>query len=366
VDIVCGPGQIARLVEFVERARAGETVLALDPPRNEPRDERAEGTLECLDLSRDPSSGSAGAQAFVRVARGCDNFCTYCIVPYVRGPERSRAPEAIVEEVRRLVEAGRTDVTLLGQTVNRYRWRDGGREVRFAELLRRVAGIEGLRRCWFVTSHPVDFTDDVLEAMRDERAVCEYIHVPAQSGSDAILRRMNRRYTRAEYDGLIDRARAIVPGVTFAGDFIVGFPGETEDDHAASAELIERTGYKNSFVFKYSPRPGTVAARRLTDDVPEEVKKRRNNELLAVQHRVALAHHRERIGQTVEVHVEGPSTRSTKQPRVAPEGIVQLTGRTRGNHIVVFDAPLDQVGQYLDVEIVDATALTLIGRARGA
>ncbi len=363
VDIVCAPGQIARLVEFVRRAQAGETVIALDPARNEPRDDRAEGSLESLDLSRDPSGGAGDAQAFVRVARGCDNFCAYCIVPYVRGPERSRAPERIVEEVRRLVEAGRSDVTLLGQTVNRYRWRGDGHEVRFADLLRRVADIPGLRRLWFVTSHPVDFTDDVLEAMRDEQAVCEYIHVPAQSGSDAVLQRMNRGYTRARYDALIDRARAIVPDVTFAGDFIVGFPGETEDDHAASAELIERTGYKNSFVFKYSPRPGTAAARRLADDVPENVKKRRNRELLAVQQRVALAHHRRRIGRTVEVHVEGPSTRSTKQPGLTPEGMAQLAGRTRGNHIVVFDAPPAWVGQYVDVEITDATALTLIGRA---
>jgi tRNA-2-methylthio-N6-dimethylallyladenosine synthase len=172
--------------------------------------------------------------------------------------------------------------------------------------------------------------------MRDLPNICEYIHCPAQRGSDAVLKRMNRGYTRAEYDDFVGRARRIVPGAVLAGDFIVGFPGESEQDHQASAELIRRSGYKNSFIFKYSPRPGTAAA-KLTDDVPAAEKKRRNNELLAVQEQVGLQHHRAYVGQRVEVLVEGVSPRANKQLTTPAEGSVQLTGRTRGDHIVIFD-----------------------------
>lgn len=387
VNIVCSPGQLARLAELVEQVAGGRgAVLALDPDRGTRRsgdaekDQRgesdrakqrsrgaeeslpAEEEFDALDLSRDPSASPSSAQAFVRVARGCDKFCSYCIVPFVRGPEVSREPERIVEEVRRLVEAGRSEITLLGQTVNSYRWSDGGRTVSFADLLGRVSAVGGLRRLRFVTSHPLDFGDDVLQAMRDLPSVCPYIHCPAQSGSDAVLRRMNRKYTRAQYDDLVDRARVIVPGVVLAGDFIVGFPGETEEDHAASAELIRRSGYKNSFIFKYSPRPGTAAA-RMRDDVPMDVKRRRNNELLDVQAEVGLAHHRAYIGRTVEVLVEGPSPRAAKQPTPAPAGQTQMLGRTRGDHIVVFDGEPGLAGQYATVRIVDASALTLMGIA---
>ncbi len=365
VNIVCAPGQLARLAEVIERvADQGGAVLALDPdrrtqPHAAPRDAGEDG-FDALDLSRDPSQSPSAAQAFVRVARGCDKFCSYCIVPFVRGPEVSREPARIVQEVRRLVEAGRTEVTLLGQTVNSYRWSDGERAVSFAGLLEQVAAVGGLRRLRFVTSHPLDFGNDVLQAMRDLPNVCPYIHCPAQSGSDAVLRRMNRKYTRAQYDDLVDRARTIVPEVVLAGDFIVGFPGESEEDHAASGDLIRRSGYKNSFIFKYSPRPGTAAA-RMRDDVPTEVKRRRNNELLAVQAEVGLVHHRSYIGRTVEVLVEGPSPRAAKQPTPAPPGQTQMLGRTRGDHIVVFDGEPSLAGQYVDVQIADASALTLMG-----
>jgi tRNA-2-methylthio-N6-dimethylallyladenosine synthase len=199
--------------------------------------------------------------------------------------------------------------------------------------------------------------------MRDLPNVCEYIHIPPQSGSDAVLKRMNRKYTRTQYDELVDRARAIVPGVVLAGDFIVGFPGETEADHAASAELIRRSGFKNSYVFKYSPRPGTAAARRFPDDVPTDIKRRRNNDLLAVQQEVGLAHHRGYIGRTVEVLVEGPSVRADKQAAPATGAATQLVGRTRGDHIVHFLAPPSLTGQYIQVRITDATALAMLGEA---
>jgi tRNA-2-methylthio-N6-dimethylallyladenosine synthase len=314
-----------------------------------------------LDMGRDPRLTDAMAQAYVRVQEGCDRFCTYCIVPYVRGAENCRDPRHIVEEVGKLADTGHSEVTLLGQTVNRYRWSAGEATVRFSDLLSRVAGVAGLRRVRFVTSHPLDFGDDLLEAMRDLPNVCEYIHCPPQSGSDAVLKRMNRGYTRAQFDDLVDRARAIVPGVVLAGDFIVGFPGETEEDHQASMDLLRRSRFKNSFVFKYSPRPGTAAARKLADDVLDADKKRRNNELLAVQGEVGLAHHREYIGRTVEVLVEGPSLRAGKQPAAAPPGQVQLVGRTRWDHIVHFTAAPEIAGAYVNVRVTDATSLVMTG-----
>jgi tRNA-2-methylthio-N6-dimethylallyladenosine synthase len=382
VDVVCGPGQLHKLAGMLEGAGADSDIretdkrrrgVAVDPDRRErPRASDAPDPMDAMDLGRDPSlrwgagQGTSTAQAYVRVMRGCDNFCTYCIVPFVRGSERSREPDQIAAEARKLVDAGRTEITLLGQTVNRYRWAAGGRTVRFSDLLARVSAVAGLRRLRFVTSHPVDFTDDVLEAMRDLPNVCEYIHCPAQSGSDGVLAAMNRGYTRATYDDLVDRARAIVPGVTLAGDFIVGFPGETDRDHAASADLVRRSGYKNAFLFKYSPRPGTVGARRLTDDVPDEVKKRRHAELLAIQDECSRAHHVGQVGRTFEVLVEGPSPRSDKQPAPSPAGRRQMVGRTRGDHIVVFDAPAGMAGQYVDVTVTGASSLTLFGRLTDA
>lgn len=370
VDIVCSPDRLAELPSLIERAAAGRPTVALAPPRVGGETPKADDSVsvadtsdefDSLDLSRDPSAAPSQTKAYVRIARGCDKFCTYCIVPYVRGPEVSRDDRHIVEEVRRLVGAGRTEITLIGQTVNSYSFESAGRRVRFSDLLAEVSAVPGLRRLRFVTSHPINFGDDVLEAMRDLPNICRYIHVPAQSGSDAVLARMNRKYTRAEYDDLIDRARAMVPGVVLAGDFIVGFPGETEADHAASADLIRRSGYKNSFIFKYSTRPGTMAAKRFEDDVPEDVKKRRNNELLAVQEEVGLAHHRGYLGKTLEVLVVGPSKRTDKQPRQRAAGLVQLIGRTRGDHIVVFDGPESLADQYVEVTIQDVTPLTMMG-----
>jgi len=365
VDIVCAPGQLVHLPELIASAAEGRPAVALDPPRKSRRAGPPVGDIDALDLGRDPQATPTPFQAYVRVMRGCDKFCSFCVVPFVRGPEASRDPTHVVEEARRLVDAGRSEITLLGQTVNSYRWRAGELEVRFSDLLGRLAGIAGLRRLRFITSHPIDFGDDILEAMRDLECVCEYIHCPAQSGSDAVLKRMNRRYTRAEYDCLVDRAQDIVPGVVLAGDFIAGFPGETEDDHAASAELIRRCGYKNSFIFKYSPRPGTAAARRFRDDVPQAVKKRRNNELLAVQSEVGLAHHSAYVGRRVEVLVEGPSKRADKQAAPPSPESMQLTGRTRWDHIAVFDGPEGLAGRYVYVDVTGATDLVLVGRLSG-
>ncbi|MGC9454285.1 MAG: tRNA (N6-isopentenyl adenosine(37)-C2)-methylthiotransferase MiaB [Phycisphaerae bacterium] len=365
VDLLCAPGRLAELPELLATAASGKPAIALDPPRTQPVDASAETALDRLDASRDPTGTPNPRQAFVRVMRGCDRFCTYCVVPYVRGPERSRRPGEVVEEVRRLADAGHSEITLLGQRVNSYRYDGDGREVRLAELIEQVADVPGVRRLRFITSHPLSFTDDILYAMRDLPNVCEYLHVPAQSGSDQVLRRMNRGYTRSDYDELIGRARDIVPDIALAGDFIVGFCGETEQDHAASAELIRCSGYKNCFVFKYSPRPGTVAEKRFSDDVPPEVKTRRIQELLTVQEQVGLEHHRGHIGRTVEVLVEGVSPRADRQPTPPPQGQVQLTGRTRGDHVVVFDGPETLSGEYVQAEIIDADSRTLFARLCG-
>ncbi|MCP4376904.1 MAG: MiaB/RimO family radical SAM methylthiotransferase, partial [bacterium] len=289
VDIICGPGQLHSLAEMIDSASCGTSTLACDPDRKAagltskthktsetPGDD---SLIDSLDHNRNTSVGSS-AQAYVRVMRGCDKFCTYCIVPFVRGPETSRDPNAIYEEVRQLADTGRSEITLLGQTVNSYLYSAGDTSVRFSDLLERISGIHGVHRLRFVTSYPTDFGDDILKAMRDLPNICRYIHCPPQSGSDRILRAMNRKYTRAQYDSFIDRTYEIMPDVAIAGDFIVGFPGEEEDDHQASAALIKQSRFKNSFIFKYSTRPGTIGAKKLVDNVPFEVKKRRNNELL--------------------------------------------------------------------------------------
>jgi len=358
VDIVCGPGQLAELIKLIEAAPSGPRAL-LDPPRRQVPDGRG---LDRLDRRRDATRTHRPGQAYVRILRGCNKFCAYCVVPFVRGPEVSRSPRSILDEVRRLADAGVTQVTLLGQTVNSYCHSEGGRTTRLAELLTRIDAVDGIRRVHFITNYPAEMDRTILEAMRDLETVCEYLHVPAQSGSDRVLKAMGRHYTRSQYDELIDQARQLVPGLAVSGDFIVGFPGETDADHAASVDLIRRSRYKNSFLFKYSPRPATAAARRLTDDVGNEEKRRRHQGLLAVQGEVSLVDHRARIGGTVEVLVEGPSVRSNRQPVPAPPGQRQLTGRTRTDHIVVFNAPDELVGRYVRVSVEAATPLTLIGR----
>ncbi|NQU75327.1 MAG: tRNA (N6-isopentenyl adenosine(37)-C2)-methylthiotransferase MiaB, partial [Planctomycetes bacterium] len=261
VDIVCGPGELDRLDEMIAEV-AGTRLcrLAVAPPRNPRRREQDALTgdrLESLEAAR-----AVGAvQAYVRVQRGCDNFCSYCIVPYVRGSEQSRDGRKVLAEVRRLAEGGCKEITLLGQTVNAYCYRDGGQTTRLADLLEMLEPVEGIERIRFVTNYPGGFDRAILRAMSDLPKVCEYLHVPAQSGSDRILKAMNRRYGVSEYLDLLAEAKATVGGLTVAGDFIVGFPGESEQDFQASCELIRKAGYKNSFIFKYSPRDGTAAAR---------------------------------------------------------------------------------------------------------
>ncbi len=374
VDLLCGPGQLARLpalIAEVMEKHSRPAALAQSRSRTLSAEERSLALydLEALDMARPiPRDGSA-RQSYIRVQRGCDKFWTCCVVPVTLGPEVSGATANIVEEARRLADDGAKEITLLGQTVNSYAYPENGRTVRFAELLQRVHEVPGIERLRFVTSYPGDFTDDVLEAMRDLPRVCEYLHIPAQSGSNSVLQRMKRRYTVEEYVDLIDRARAIVPGVALAGDFIVGFSGETDAEFEQSVALRERVRYQNCFIFRYSPRPGTAADRTLPDDVPMDVKRWRNTRLLQLQDRISREDNARRIGQTVEVLVEGFSkaairAQEAEQSRGHEVGwrrSDQLTGRTRGDQIVVFPGPASLIGRFVRVRITSATALTLHG-----
>jgi tRNA-2-methylthio-N6-dimethylallyladenosine synthase len=392
VDVLCGPGELDKLAQLVHNAavtnatprtgkRQRQVALMGSNVRRSGTLEAAEDNLELLDLSRSISARDDLSQAYVRITRGCNKFCTYCVVPYTRGPEVHRPPANIIEEVKRLADAGAREVTLLGQTINHYHYDHGGaRKTTFAELLYQIHdATPNLTRLRFVTSYPRDFGDDALAVMRDCPRICRYLHVPAQSGSNRILKLMNRGYTIEQYTDLVDRARAMMPDVCIASDFIVGFPTETEEDFEATKRLVQRCRFKNSFIFKYSPRPGTVAIDRFEDDVPEDVKRRRNNDLLAVQQSACDANNREMIGRTVQVLVEGVS-KLTKKPAYPRAGAVelgwerraaetvavaeptQLTGRTRGDQVVAFDGDPTLKNELVNVEIVDARNLTLFGR----
>ncbi len=339
VDLVVGTREFPRIAELVEEARTTRKHL-LACSEEAPVDE-----------ARDPAVRPNRTQAFLTIMRGCDNFCAYCIVPSVRGRETSRPLGEVVAEARRLVDDGVVEITLLGQNVNSY-GKSFGRPGVLVELLERLDRLNGLARIRFVTSHPKDMSREILQAVRDLPRVCEHLHMPAQSGSDRILKAMNRKYTAAHYRELVAMAREIVPGIAIASDFIVGFPGETEGEFDQTADLVRDLRFQNSFVFKYSPRPGTAAA-KLSDDVLPEEKKRRNLELLEIQLRVNREEHAALVGREVEVLVEGVSARDARR----------VTGRLRTNQIVVFPGGEELTGKLLRVRILSATPLTLVGEA---
>jgi tRNA-2-methylthio-N6-dimethylallyladenosine synthase len=276
VNLVCGPAEIPHIRQLITGAlKERKKSLAITEKIRRKAPEQQSQVLEEFELAYGVDGESIPAQAFVRVMRGCNNFCSYCIVPYVRGPEMSRPPEAIIEQIKKLADHGVKQVTLLGQTVNSYRYKKEEKTWSLADLLEAAGNIEGIDWLRFVTSYPSEeFFNDIMQVMACSPKVCKYLHIPAQSGSDKILRAMNRNYTAAWYLELLDRARSIVPGIAIAGDFIVGFPGETDEDFQATVDLAKKAGYKNAFIFKYSPRPGTSADNRLQDTVSPEVKQR--------------------------------------------------------------------------------------------
>jgi len=365
VTIVCGPTQIPLLPEMIGRAltEQAQQLAVTDEIRS--AEQARTDALERFESAYGIDGEDAGAlpgQAFVRVMRGCNNFCTYCIVPYVRGPEECRPPEAILDQVKRLADEGVLQVTLLGQTVNAYRYNQGGKTYSLADLLDMTAQVEGIRRVRFVTSYPSEeFFDDILAVMASSPKVCNYLHIPAQSGSDRVLASMNRHYTVGQYLDLLARARSVVPEIAVAGDFIVGFPGETEEDFQATVELVRRARYRNCFIFKYSPRPGTTADKRHWDTVSPEIKQRRNVELLAVQEAISDELSRAFMGQTVEVLVEGLSKKAHVNP-LDEASNPQLVGRTDTDYIVVFNGPPTLAGLSANVRITETSPLTLFGQ----
>jgi tRNA-2-methylthio-N6-dimethylallyladenosine synthase len=347
--------------QLLSRAReVGSPQLAVSLDRDAGSRATITASFESYDADREPAMRPSSFQAFVRVMMGCDKFCTYCIVPSVRGPEQSRPPAAILGEARLLVDQGVKEITLLGQTVNSYKYREpDGRITRLSDLLSRIGALPGIERIKFITSFPNDMTDDLLQAVRDLPVASRYIHVPAQSGCDAVLRRMKRMYTVGFYEDMLARMRETVPGVAVSSDFIVGFCGETEESFERTVRLVERARFKNSFIFKYSPRRGTKADELFPDDIAEEVKKRRNNDLLAVQTAISLQDNREFIGREVTVLVEGRSRSTTR--REGWDGVDQLTGRTSCDRIVVFEGYQRLVGRSIQVRVEDASAVTLFG-----
>ena len=287
VDFVLGPGRLNMLVETIERLRKeqprpAKTICAsLQRVANAHAD-----VIESFRMYNPerliPDSHSAET-SLVRITFGCDQFCSYCVVPFVRGPEQSRLPQDIVNEVQHLAQQGVSKITLIGQTVNSYRYQDGGKQTRLADLLYRLSIIAGLEEIGFVTNYPGGIDDDLLQSVRDLPKVVKHFHVPAQSGSDTILKRMNRHYTAAEYREMTDRIYSTIPGATMTSDFIVGFCGETDEDFEQTINLVKYCRFRNSFIFKYSERAGTKAAELYKDDVPEDVKKFRHNKLLEIQ-----------------------------------------------------------------------------------
>lgn len=362
VDIVVGPGQLERVSELLTTARAvGKPQMAVSLPRTGGGRDTVTASFAEYDPLREPAMRPTPFQAYLRIMMGCDKFCTYCIVPSVRGPEQSRSPSVILDEAKQLADQGVVEITLIGQTVNSYSFRaPDGRVSRLSDLLERLHEIPGFVRIKFLTNFPNDMTDDLLQAVRDLPRVSRHLHVPAQSGCDEVLKRMKRLYSVALYEDMLARIHETIPGASVSSDFIVGFCGETEESFERSIRLVERARFKNSFIFKYSPRQGTKADALFIDDVPEEVKKRRNSDLLAVQTAICREDHRKFIGRTVEVLVEGPSKSAAKTADGG--GFGQLTGRTDCDRIVVFDGHHRLVGRLAPVVIDESAAVTLFGR----
>ncbi|MFK7788461.1 MAG: MiaB/RimO family radical SAM methylthiotransferase [Phycisphaeraceae bacterium] len=453
IDLLCGPGELDKVPMLIDNAFKTKVIDAEDAASRRATPGRtndsnavssadltnvalqgnthrrsstlsaASDKLELIDLSRSftaedtdlpgETTPGAGKSAYVRITRGCNKLCTYCVVPNTRGAEVHRHPDHIVDECKKLADHGVIEVTLLGQTVNHFHydhsaaqkidgiWQPqvgtvispnkgtGGPSPKFndtttsfADLLHRIhEEVPAIKRLRFVTSLPRDFGDDILQVIADSPRICRYLHLPVQSGSNRVLAKMNRGYRVEQYKELLVRAKEMIPGVTLATDIIVGFPGETDDDYEKTRDLLSFARYKNSFIFKYSPRPGTAAYDRIPDDIPDEVKRFRNNDLLALQTDISTEIHASYVGQTVEVFVEGVSRKTRKKgvgsrfseggsesaeqqgKKTTPDPFftAQLSGRTDGDLITFFDGDPSMIGQIVQVKVESALPLALSG-----
>lgn len=344
VDLVAGPDAYRDLPYLFDKVEGGEKAVNVELSE-----------VETYDKITPVRIGDAAISGFVSITRGCNNFCTYCIVPYTRGRERSRDPQDILSEIADLSQKGYKEVTLLGQNVNSYKWHPEGerKPFRFWDLLEKAALVDPSMRVRFTTSHPKDMSDKILRKIAEYPNICKHIHLPVQSGSSRILKLMNRKYDREWYLDRIRAIREIIPGCGLSTDIFTGFCSETEDDHQHSLDLMEQVHFDMAFMFKYSERPGTYAHKHLKDDVPEEVKLRRLNEIIKLQNRLSLKSNRNDVGKTFEVLVEGISKKSKEM----------VFGRTSQNKVAVFPDKGYLKGDYVQVKIKDCTQTTLIGEA---
>ena len=342
-QLVAGPDSYLNLPDMIAQAEAGNKAIDIALSKTETYKDIVPQRVALAKIS-----------GFVSIMRGCDNFCHYCIVPYTRGRERSRDVDSILNEVRNLQQQGYKEVTLLGQNVNSYRFVNAeGQIVDFPQLLRLVAETAPTMRIRFSTPHPKDMSDATLRVIAEVPNVCRHIHLPIQSGSDKVLKLMNRKYNVEWYLSRVKAIRELVPDCGLSTDIFVGYHGESEADHQESLRIMREVGYDSAFMFKYSERPGTYASKHLPDDVPEDVKIRRLNELIMVQNENSAIANRAEVGKVREVLVEGPSKRSREQ----------LCGRTEQNKMVVFDKGNHHIGQYVQVRITGSTSATLLGEA---
>ena len=335
VDVIAGPDSYRRMPELLAAARAAHAHPLVDV-----RLDKAE-TYDGLS----GAAGGDGVSGFVTIQRGCDKFCTFCVVPFTRGRERGAPPREVLRQVRELADAGYREVTLLGQTVNSYVFDD----VTFAELLRAVARIDGIERVRFTSPYPVDFTADVIAAIADEPKICKYVHLPVQSGSDVVLERMRRGYTAADFRAIVGALRAAMPDIALSTDILTGFSGETEGDHAETLAMMRELRFDSAFMFAYSERDLTFAAKKLPDDITPEVKQRRLSEIVGLQEKISAEVFAAHVGRRQRVLVTGPSKRDP----------AQLVGRTDGFKTVILPAGVGAVGELVDVTIQRATMATL-------
>jgi len=340
IDLIVGPDGYRQLPQLLEQVESGQKAINVLLSADE--------TYADINPVR---TGGSGVTAFISIMRGCENFCAYCVVPYTRGKERSRNPLTIMNEARELFSKGFREVTLLGQNVNSYRWEENGAVTGFPALLKEVASVSPLLRIRFATSHPKDISDELLEVIAANHNICKSIHLPVQSGSTRMLSMMKRGYTREWYMERIAAIKRIIPGVSVTTDIIAGFCSETEEDHAQTISVMREVGYDYAYMFKYSERPNTIAAKKYPDDVPEEVKSRRLDEIIALQQELSLRSNKLDIGKEFEVLAEGVSKRSDQQ----------LFGRTSQNKVVVFPREAYNPGDYVKVKILTVTPATLKG-----
>lgn len=350
VDIVAGPDSYRKIAELIDNAtkqymqKYDEESLRQRVDVELSKEETYEDIIP-IELNTD------GISAFISIMRGCENFCSYCVVPYTRGRERSRSYQSIVEQAENLFLQGYKDITLLGQNVNSYIYEENGEKINFAKLIEKVAQVNPLLRVRFATSHPKDISEELIDTIAKYDNICKYIHLPVQSGSNRMLEKMNRKYTVEDYKQKIEMIREKIPDCALSTDVIAGFCSETLEDHRATMDIMSWVGYDSAYMFKYSERPGTLAAKKFDDDVSEEEKIRRLNEIIDLQRELSLQSNRKDIGKTFEVLVEGMSKRDENK----------YFGRTSQNKVVIFDKQNTRKGDYIKVKIDDCTSATLFG-----